>query len=135
MDDRSTPGSPIAARILAAAGWVLLGMLILGLASTLPGIKGWLARMDRDPLFAARHDLGTRIVGIAGVAAWAAAVWYAIRDPERHLLPKPLIVFLLLFSNFVGAFIYYFLFVFWRHRGGHRRPLPSPGRDDFQDAL
>jgi cytochrome bd-type quinol oxidase subunit 2 len=123
MRSSSQSQAESARRLLRPAAWVLLVAVILSGIAAIPGVRDWLVEMDRYAAFDIAHRAVPVIAALAGVIAWLAALWHAIVDPERHILPKPLIVLLLVFGNVIGAFLYYFLFLHWLER--FTRPVTS----------
>jgi hypothetical protein len=54
---------------------------------------------------------------LTAVAAWVGAVWYAIADRQYRGTRKTILVAVLVWGNFVGGLLYYFLYVIWQPAG------------------
>jgi drug/metabolite transporter (DMT)-like permease len=106
-----TSAAGVARTILAICAWMTLGLVVA------VGILG------PDPGFAAL----IRVPGaILVICLWGAAIWHEWLDSRRRNVPKWLVLLLLVFGNFVAAFLYYFLFVLWRkHSSTHGGPSKS----------
>lgn len=110
------PAAAVPLKILRTTAWILLIIVILSFLAQLAPVRDWILAMNARPTFARLHQLVPIIAGLVAVGAWISAVWHALADRERHLLPKPVIVLMLLFGNAIAALFYYFLFAHWTER-------------------
>jgi hypothetical protein len=113
MPPTSSPRHP-AFRVLRLTAWVILAAAVLSFVAATASVQEWLREMDERPAFYAVHTVMPNGIALTMIVAWASALWYAVIDPRDHLLPKWFIVVLLILSNAIGAFFYYFLFVCWQ---------------------
>jgi hypothetical protein len=104
--------SGIARVCLAVSSWLLLIAVGVGYLTLIPAVD---ERLDTNIVavrIAETFFLAT--IGAAAITAWISAVWYAITSHKAKTgLPRELLVILLIATNFVGAFFYYFLSVYW----------------------
>lgn len=95
--------------ILKLAAWAMVVAVLLAYATAIPAIG---ERLDRFEATAAGRAAVTSClitVLLDTLVLWFSALWYAWqRAKERRGSLWP--VFLLVVTNFVGAFFYYFLF-------------------------
>lgn len=97
---------------LGVSSWVLLGAVAIGMVAYSPFVEEWLLNPSPGIIAVERTILFTTAAA-AGIA-WVAAfihVWLTRRD--RSSVPTPLLLAMIMVFNFVGAFFYYFLYVYW----------------------
>jgi hypothetical protein len=91
----------------------VLALILFGYATYLPVVQratAWIAESTFG-----RFALGTFLIGVglAMLTLWAAAIWYAWVSDEV-IVSRPFLVTVLVFTNGVGAFFYYWCAVHWR---------------------
>lgn len=107
-------------RILKWAAWAMVLAVLLAYATSIPSIG---ERLDRfEATAAGRAVMASCLIAVFLdiLVLWFSALWYAWqRAKERRGPLWP--VFLLVLTNFVGAFFYYFFFA-RRDTGADARP-------------
>lgn len=107
----------VSRRILSFASWTLVGWIVVGYLSTVPSIDSRLTIAESQPIVRSTVAVFLAVLTLTALVTWVAALWYAFSDTAHHHVPRVLLIAVLVFSNFVGAFFYYFLFVHWQpHR-------------------
>lgn len=102
--------------ILAITSWALVTWIVVGYLSIIPQFDAWLTGMEASAWVRVMVAACLITAGVTALTAWAAAVWHAASDQQRHVVPRPVLVGTLLFGNVAAAFFYYFLFVHWQPR-------------------
>jgi hypothetical protein len=112
-----------ATRLYSRAAWAVLALILLGYAMYLPVVHSALAHAE-DSAFG-RFVWGVFLLGagLAMLALWGAAIWYACASDEV-IFGRPILVAVLVLTNGVGAFFYYWCAVHWR--SGTRIALRTP---------
>lgn len=114
-----------ARKVLSYAAWAMLLWVVVGYLSTVPAIDAALTAAEVIPAVRVAVGAFLIVVLVTALTLWGAALWHAISDPQRHLLPRVPLILLLTFGNFVAAFFYYFVFV---------RRLPRHARQSSPQA-
>jgi hypothetical protein len=99
-----------ARKTLAVCSWILLLIVVVLFIAQKGGTVPHPAELPL-PFVRFVAMLFQALSGVCAIVGWAAALTYAVADEQRHLLPKPVIVTLLLLLNVLGAVFFYFLFV------------------------
>ena len=102
-----------ATRLYSRAAWAVLALILLGYAAYLPVVHRALANAEESAL--GRFALGVFLLGagLAMITLWGAGIWYACVSDEV-IFGRPILVAVLVLTNGVGAFFYYWCAVHWR---------------------
>lgn len=108
-------------RLLAAASWTTVLLIILGYVDSIAAVDQWLTAAEAHPIV--RWGVVALLLMAAATVllVWWAAVWYAILDPAQHRIPRPMVIGLLVIGGFAAGLAYYFFVV-------HRRPPVGEAR-------
>lgn len=108
----------ISRRVLGAAAWTMLVLVVLGTVEYLPAIEARISGPDAIPAWQVLGK-GIALVGLlTWPCLWVSALWHAVTDVRERVLPKPVLIIMIAVGNFVAAFFYYFLYVLWRPNAG-----------------
>ena len=99
-------------RLFSKSAWIVLAFIILGYLSLMPQVTAALEDLGQHAI--GRFVLGVMLAGfiIAALLLWGSAIRYARSSPET--ISRSTTTALLILTNFVGAFFYYWLSVHWR---------------------
>jgi len=119
-----------ARQVLSVAAWAMLGWVALGYVSTIPAVDRWLTVFERTGVGRVSEGLFLVVLGLTGITLWVAAIWEALTSMPKGSVRRPFLLVVLVAGNFVAAFFYYFLHVFWRPEPRLERRQKSAGATD-----
>jgi len=104
---------------------VVAVLIVVGTIMDVPAVDNWLTDAET-------HTWGRLLVYalllcffISAMTLWSSAVWYAQVSPDV-MLPRGPLVAILILTNFVGGFFYYWLAVHWRPGTERIRHMKRP---------
>lgn len=107
---------PWARRVLAVSAWTIALVVVIGGFASLGAVARRIESAPAGSVLRVGEGVILTVTGLAVVLAWISSVTHALLN-RRFVGAKRLVVaVVLILSNFVGAFFYYFLYVIWTPR-------------------
>ena len=111
----------IARRVVAAAAWFMLGLLVFAfISASIPGIGAALETPGSVGIVAIKGL--TLVIGIVLLTGWGAAIWHAAVNPGfRSAGQRAVVIALIVVGTPASLFFYYFGYLLWASPNVHSR--------------